>query len=97
MYAGNDSIMAIKTSLSDPPSFVLINPSDKTEKRIHTPGQIYPWFISYGKGKLVWVETQPDPRWENRNYSVIKMMDLSNKISQKAFRKIEISFSCYFS
>ena len=32
------------------------------------------------KGKIVWVETQTDPRWENRNYSVIKLMDLkSNK------------------
>jgi hypothetical protein len=57
VYAGKDSIIAIKTSLSLPSSFVLINPAKKTEKRIHIPGQIYPMFISYAKSKLVWVET----------------------------------------
>ena len=31
------------------------------------------------KGKIVWVESQADPRWENRNYSVIKIMYLKNK------------------
>jgi hypothetical protein len=83
VFAGNDSIIAIKTSLSAPPAFVLINPSKKTERRVHIPGQLYPWFISYANGRIVWVETQPDPRWENRNYSVIKSMDLgSRKIVQ---------------
>jgi len=78
VFAGTDSIFAVKTSLSAPPAIVLINPSEKTEKKIHVPGQMYPWFISYANGKLVWVETQPDPRWENRDYSVIKLMDLSS-------------------
>ena len=39
-------------------------------------------FISYAKGKLVWVEAQSDPRWENREYSVIKLMDLKSKRSE---------------
>jgi hypothetical protein len=78
VYAGCDSIIAIRTSLSLPSSFVLINPTQKTEKRIHTPGQMYPYFISYAKGKLVWVEILPDPRWENREYSVIKIMDIKS-------------------
>ena len=79
VLAGTDSIIAIKTSLSFPPSFVLINPATKTEKRIHIPGQVYPYFLSCAKNRLVWVETQPDPRWENREYSVIKLMDIRNK------------------
>jgi len=87
VYAGNDSIIALKTSLSGPASFVLINPAEKTEKKIHTPGQVYPWFISYAKGKLVWVETQPDPRWVNREYSVIKMMNIKTKTVKKLSRK----------
>jgi hypothetical protein len=78
VYAGEDSIIAIKTSFSDPVSFVLINPAQKKEKRILIPGQIYPLFISYAKGKLAWVEIQPDPRWTNREYSVIKLMDIKN-------------------
>jgi WD40-like Beta Propeller Repeat. len=78
--AGKDSIIAIKTSLADPPVFVLIDPSKKTEKNIHTPGNIYPWFITYGNGRIVWVETTVDPRWANREYSVIKMKDLRTGI-----------------
>jgi len=84
---GTDSIFAIKTSLSAPPSIVLIDPLKRTEKRIHTPGRMYPWFISYAKGKLVWVETQPDARWENRDYSVIKLMDLNTHITTRLSRK----------
>jgi hypothetical protein len=79
VLAGNDSIIAVKTSLTDSPSFVLIRPSEKSEERIHIPGYGYPWFISYGKGKLVWVEKHSDPRWENRNWSVIKIMDIKEK------------------
>jgi hypothetical protein len=86
--AGADSIIAIKSSLAAPSSFVLINTSKKTEQHIHTPGQVYPQFISSGNGKLVWVETVPDPRWENREYSVIRLMDLKTgavkKLSQKS-------------
>ena len=87
VYAGTDSIIAIKTSLTVPSKFVLINPTTKTEKRIHTPGQVNPWFISYGKGKLVWVETQSDPRWENREYSVIKVLDIKSRKVTKLSRK----------
>ena len=87
LLAGSDSIIAIKTTFSSPTSFVLINSIQKTEKRIHTPGQIYPMFISYAKDKLVWVETQTDPRWENREYSVIKLMDLKTNEVIKLTRK----------
>lgn len=77
--AGTDSIIAIKTSLSAPPSIVLIRPSLQAEKKIHIPGQLFPWQISYADNKLVWVENRPDPRWENRNYSIILMMDLKTR------------------
>jgi hypothetical protein len=87
VFAGKDSIIAIRTSLSVPSSFVLINPVQKTEKRIHTPGQIWPWFISCARGKLVWVETLPDPRWDNREYSVVKMLDINTNTVRKLSRK----------
>jgi hypothetical protein len=87
VFAGKDSIISIKTSLSAPSSFVLINPTIKTEKKIHTPGQVYPKFISYAKGKLVWVETQSDPRWVNREYSVIKLMHINSKRITRLSRK----------
>src|SRR5690606_327650 len=69
----------IKTSLSDPPSFVIINTSDSSEKVIQSPGNLYPFVISCARRTLVWVEYQTDPRWANRNYSVIKLMDTRNR------------------
>jgi len=83
VFAGTDTIVSIKTSLSDPPAFVLINPKEKTEKRLHIPGQMYPWYISCGNGKIVWVETEADNRWENRDYSVIKILDLRSNMARK--------------
>jgi hypothetical protein len=81
VVAGKDSIIAVRTTLSKSPAFVLLRPSEKREKTIHIPGQIYPWYISFGNGILVWVETRNDPRWANRQYSIIKTMDLrTNRI-----------------
>ncbi len=87
ILTGADSIIAIKTSLSDPPSFVLVRPSDRSEERILIPGDCYPWLISYGNGKLVWVESRSDPRWENREWSVIMVMDIRKRIVQQLSAK----------
>jgi hypothetical protein len=76
VVVGTDSIVAIKTSLFNPPSFMLLNVNNGTEERIHVPGNIYPWFLSGSAGKIVWVEQVPDPRWNNRDYSVIKIKNL---------------------
>ena len=83
VFAGKDLIIAVKTTLTDPPVFVLINSSEKTEKKIHTPGNIYPYLISYGNGRILWVETTVDPRWANREYSVIKLKDLKTGITRQ--------------
>lgn len=84
---GNDSIISVKTSLSEPPAFVLINTTDRTEKRVHIPGQMYPYNISSGNRKIVWVETESDTRWENRDYSVIKILDIRNNRVKKLSHK----------
>jgi hypothetical protein len=77
--AGTDSIIAVKTTFSDPPAFVLIKTVTGSEETIHIPGPVYPWYISFGNHNLVWVETKNDPRWANREYSQIKIMDLKKK------------------
>ena len=78
--AGDNKIAAIRTSLSDPPVIVLIDTVNRSEKKIHVPGIIYPYYLSGARSLLVWVEAQTDPRWENRNYSVLKMMDVKSGI-----------------
>jgi hypothetical protein len=101
VIAGSDSVIAVRTSLADPPCFVLIRPSDRTEKKIQNCGNLYPWFVSYGSGKLVWVETQGDPRWENRTYSVIKILNLKTHLtsqlsSRTRYMSASISSDGYF-
>lgn len=86
-YVGRDSVIAIKTSFSGAPAFVLIRPSEKSEKRLFSPGRVYPYFFSSGGGNIVWVETHGDPRWENREYSVIKIKKIkSGKVRQLTFK-----------
>jgi hypothetical protein len=83
----DDSIIAIKISMKDPSSFVLVNPSNKIEKQIHTPGQMYLYTLTYGGGKLVWVENKPDARWDNRTYSVIRIRDMKTGKTRSLSRK----------
>jgi hypothetical protein len=84
---GKDSVMAIKTSFSSIPEFVLLDLTDNSEKRIFQPGDMYPYVFSGSDGKIVWVENRPDPNWENRTYSVIKILDVRSKaLKQLSFR-----------
>jgi hypothetical protein len=70
-----DSIIAVKTSLSETPSIILTDQLGR-EKVLHNTGYINPYVISLGRGKVVWVENRPDPRWESRDYSVIRILDI---------------------
>ena len=74
--AGRDSIIAIRTSLSEIPSFVLIRPSSGKEEKVYVPGNIWPYRISYAGNIIVWAEHHNDPRWQNRDYSVIKSYNI---------------------
>ncbi len=78
--AGADSIIAIKTSMSSTPEFVLI--SSGAEKTIYRPGSMNLWLISSGGGRILWVEDRPDPRWANRNYVIIRSFNLKSGSSR---------------
>jgi hypothetical protein len=87
VVTGKDTVIAIKTSFSRIAEFVLLNLSDGSEKRIHQPGDMYPYILSGSDGKIAWVENRPDPKWENRTYCVIKILDVRGKtVRQLSFR-----------
>jgi len=73
---GTDSIVAFKTTMYKPPAIVLINTSNGKEKRIHTPGYVNPYFLSGASGRVVWVEIHQGLRWENQQFSVVKILDV---------------------
>lgn len=84
---GSNSIVSLKTSLKRPSGFVITNESDGTEHVLTTTGYIYPYIFSYSDSILVWSELYPDPRWDNRDYSVIKKMSVNGgSITQLTFR-----------
>lgn len=74
--AGSDKIVSLKTSLDRPSCFVITDESDGTEHVLTTTGYVYPFIFSYADSTLVWSEQYPDPRWDNRDYSVIKKMNI---------------------
>ncbi|MBE0675959.1 MAG: hypothetical protein IH591_14980, partial [Bacteroidales bacterium] len=83
---GSDSLIAFKSSYSEPLSIVLIG-KDMTEKRILYTGWVDPYFLSYGGGKMVWAEIQNDYRWENRGFSIIAVHDLQSGLTSRITRR----------
>jgi len=72
-----DDLLALKKDYSRLPRFVRIGPSG--EKVVHVPGPMTFEGFSYASGMIAWSERIPDPRWSNRNYSVVKVYDMSRK------------------
>jgi hypothetical protein len=74
--SGNDDIRRI----------VSIDTSGKIRK-LCTPGYYSQFSLSAAKGKVVWAEMGYDPRWDNRNYSVIRLFDIEKKHKKKLSRR----------
>ncbi|HEY9114649.1 MAG TPA: hypothetical protein VIN10_08100, partial [Bacteroidales bacterium] len=83
----NGSFIVQKTGLNDITRFVLVNENGK-EKKLFTPGYDFEESLSVADSLLCWNEKGYDPRWQMRNYSVIKIHDLktgkTRKISSKS-------------
>jgi hypothetical protein len=78
------SIVAIRSSMADIRRIVLIQ--DSLEKVLFTPGSIFNHSLSATDSLVVWNEFQPDLRWSNRNFSIIKIGDIgTGKIRQLTF------------
>lgn len=75
-YLPDGRILALKSGLADIQTFVLLEPG-KPEKKVFQPGLFNNAELLSVEGKiLVWAEHQPDPRWQRRDVSVLKTMDV---------------------
>lgn len=73
----NDSvIIAQKESLDDPGMIVQVDKKTGKEKKIVTIGQTQDESISVSGNYIIWTEVQQDSRWQNQDYSVIRIHDL---------------------
>ncbi len=71
-------IVSLRTSLSAPSRFVITDPAEAKEHSITTTGYLYPYIFSLSGHTLVWAEQHPDIRWDNRDWSVIKKLDITS-------------------
>lgn len=74
----NNTIAAVKTGLSATPSIVTIDRESGAEKVLHRPGYMQPARISASAEFITWAEIRTDPRWSNRGFSVIKILNRLN-------------------
>lgn len=73
------SVLALKSGLSDIQQFVVLNPKKNSEEKIKTIGFLNDALMLSASGsKVVWAEFNYDLRWERRDYSVIKLLDVNN-------------------
>ena len=89
--------IALKSGMDDITRIVSIDSAGR-EEQIFTPGFILPDALAYRKGKLAWVERTLDPRWDNRNYTVLKVYDMhTGKLRQLSKRShlFAPDFSCH--
>jgi hypothetical protein len=70
-----NTIIAEKKALDDIARFVEIDEKGN-EKVIRTPGYYFDGSLTCAGNLIAWNEYAFDPRWENRNYAVIKTLDL---------------------
>jgi len=83
-------VIALRQGMSDIPQIVEM-PADSSRQRVKvlfTPGLVVGnGMFSVESGKAAWVEYEFDPRWQMRNYQVIKILDLKTGKVRSLSRK----------
>ncbi|RYY17781.1 MAG: hypothetical protein EOO36_09230 [Cytophagaceae bacterium] len=75
-YVNDSTVLALKTGLGDIAKLMLLGRHGR-EKRVFTLGPInIPELLSVGGNKVVWPEFRQQPRWGQRVYSELKILDL---------------------
>ncbi|MGG9964451.1 hypothetical protein [Ferruginibacter sp. SUN106] len=76
-FISADSILVTKKSYKEIPAFyILVNGK---EEKIKVKNYTIDDYYSYNNGKIVYASFQADPRWGNRDYSVIQLLDIKSK------------------
>jgi hypothetical protein len=76
-YVNDSTVLALKSGLGDIARLVLLGHHSR-EKRVFTLGQQnIPELLSVGGNKAVWPEFRQSPRWGQRVYSELKVLDLT--------------------
>ncbi|MFN8356080.1 MAG: hypothetical protein U0Y10_16610 [Spirosomataceae bacterium] len=83
-------IVALKSGMADIQTFVTFD-KQQGEQKLYVPGIMNEsGRLSTGGNLLVWAEHHFDPRWGQRDYSVIKMLDVGGKLVRQITRKTRL-------
>jgi len=85
-----DEVIALKKSYSHIPQFVIANKD--TEQILYEPGVLLTNDFSFSNNILVWAEYKPDIRWQNREFTSIRLLNIRTCIDFTLIEK-----SRYFS
>jgi len=69
-------VFALKQGIDQIPEFIFLGKNGE-EKRIYRPGFLNSGRVSFSGSHVVWDEFVPDLRWSNRNYSVIRSLEIA--------------------
>lgn len=90
VFAGNDSLLVFKRTYREIGAWYwLVNGK---EEKIRTKDIGLDDYYTYRDGKIVYTAFEPDARWTQRDYSVIKILDVATKQVKQLTRR-----SKYFS
>lgn len=76
-FIHDDTIIVTKQSYKKASAFYLIIKG--AEKKLRTTNVVIDNYFNYCNGKVVYTSYQSDPRWANRNYSNIQLLDIYTK------------------
>ena len=78
-YLTDSTVLAVKSGLGDTPRLVELDKTGR-EKRVFVQGfPNDPNYLSATPQKAVWIEFGYDPRWRNRVYSNIRLLDVKTR------------------
>jgi hypothetical protein len=69
-------VFALKRGIDQIPEFIFLGKNGE-EKRMYRPGFLNSGRVSFSGSHVVWDEFVPDLRWSNRNYSVIRRLEVA--------------------
>ena len=72
-FISDDSILVTKRSYKNVSAFYIL--AGGKEKMIRVKNSVIDDYYSYSNGKIVYASFQSDPRWGNRDYSVLQVVD----------------------
>jgi len=82
-------ILAEKSSLDDVNRYVVIDP-EGNESVLHTPGFNFSQTLSASGDLVVWSALKLDPRWDNRSYSVVRLLNIRTGECRELTRRTRI-------